>query len=215
MRARAFLVSERSPASAFTETVQAINYSFLYYANDQLQFWLAMLDNSVDDLGPYKRDATITGPGQLVSGRNKVVYQGHAAAALTLPGVPTPPGYSKSVWVNRATLVTGSLLGNAVEGFGFTAAGLTVSHGSQSISAPWSVGDGWHHVLASYDDASAQVALYIDGLLAASGVFDQRPLQTLTAFGGYADLADDLRLYSRGLTDAEVLQLYLGTRAIL
>ncbi|MSR71452.1 MAG: LamG domain-containing protein [Candidatus Taylorbacteria bacterium] len=70
----------------------------------------------------------------------------------------------------------------------------------------------WHHVIATYDGSTA--ALYVDGVLvssgAASGSFTPGAL-TIGSSGAseyYNGLIDDVRIYSRALTAAEVRTLY-------
>lgn len=79
----------------------------------------------------------------------------------------------------------------------------------------------WTHIVASYDPAGTapiQKKIYINGVLSMTGNLTS-PIVYDTSVGGFSTLAaygaagmkgelDDVRIYNRQLTDAEVLELY-------
>lgn len=81
-------------------------------------------------------------------------------------------------------------------------------------------GTGWHHVMYVFDDANNVHTLYLDGLLAASATNTNSIYWTgaTTTFigqhpSGLNDLSgrvDDMRIYGRALTGAEVAALAAG-----
>jgi hypothetical protein len=80
---------------------------------------------------------------------------------------------------------------------------------------------GWHHVAVVMDSAAMQMRLYIDGVAAARGPTTLLPkdlgVTTQNWLGRsqwgdpyYAGSLDDLRIYSRALSEGEILYLAGG-----
>lgn len=217
-RSNAFLISEKDPEDTTVYTLRVVNYSSLYYANDQLQLWLSFVDASYFDRSAYERDGTAVGGSVLVQDavRGKIVHDGAGAGSrVTLPAFDPPSSYTKAAWVNRDDLLTaGQLLSSANESFGFAAgANLQAGHGTVAVSAPWPAAGAWHHAAVVYDAADATMVLYINGV----AVDDQaavavRALAQLTAFDGLLGRADDLRLIHRALEADEVRSIYRASR---
>jgi hypothetical protein len=72
----------------------------------------------------------------------------------------------------------------------------------------------WHHVVIMQDGSQATSAIYVDGVLAATGASADVNGSGPLCLGGAASvseffdgLIDDVRLYRRGLTEEELLQL--------
>jgi hypothetical protein len=88
----------------------------------------------------------------------------------------------------------------------------TIDGNERSVQGPTPVpADGWTHLTAMYD--GARIRLYVNGVLVRTGsrvgniTATTGPLSIggNQAFGQYfAGLIDDLRIYDRALTDAEV-----------
>ncbi len=88
----------------------------------------------------------------------------------------------------------------------------------------WSVAPGWRHVTGTFNDATDKYVVYVDGqkvdertntdpiswnLLNANTRIGGHPAVSNQGFDG---TIDDLRVYNRALTEAEVAQLYLTTK---
>jgi hypothetical protein len=215
---RAFILSERTPKSDITETIQAVNYSFLYYQNDELILWLAFFSANFFDSGPYLYDGVGAGGAAQISDiiRTKFVFDGVGPGSrLTFPAFDPPTSYTKMAWVNRDDQLTaGQLLSNAHESFGFAAsAQLEAGHDGVQVSSAWPEAGAWHHATLTYDAADETMALYVDGALAdiAVGV-PVRASAQLVGLDGLLGRADDVRLYKRALTRSELREIYRTTR---
>jgi hypothetical protein len=213
-RDRAFLVSEREPNSDFTETVRAVNYTFLYYQHDQLLIWLPFTNGTIADESAWDRSvATIGGSTVYDAGRGSDVYQGAGVgSSVALPQFDAPHSYTKSAWVSggaRGTILTGYGEGFLIDGDG----NLSADHDTgAAATAPWPA-DGWHHAAVTYDETEQALTLYVDGVrvggLAPVAASAHAQLQ---AFYDFTGRGDDLRLYPRALTPTEVMTIYRGSR---
>lgn len=215
VQTRAFLVSEREPNSNFTETVRAVNYSFLYYQNDELLLWLGFGSTMFTDCGPYGLDGTASGGGAIVTdGQRGLVYQGAGnGSKITLPTFTAPTSYTKAAWLNPALdSTTTFILNGAHEGFGFVANQLYAGHDGNNFLVPWPADGAWHHVAVSYDDDGHEMAVYLDGLPVALGFNPSRTIAQLQAFLDYNGRGDDLRLWKRALSAKEVRAVYLASK---
>jgi hypothetical protein len=214
-RSRAVIISERDRNTDFTETIRAINYSFLYYQQDELVLWIDFLRADFTDNGPFERNGTpVGGAVTTADAQRGNVYDGAVGRSVTFPNFVPPVSYTKAAWVMRADLTSaGALLGNAHETFGFAAgAALQAGHDGVQVSAPWPEAGHWHHALAAYDADAGTIELYIDGELVDS---DAAPARTLTQLVGFTDtvgLVDDLRLWKRALSPREVIEVYRAGR---
>lgn len=212
---RAFLVTTRDPQSGLTHPLQAVNYSFLYYQNDELVLWLGF-DGSFEDAGPYLRDGAAVGGASIVTdtARQQVANGTGTGSKVTLESFVTPTSYTKAAWVKRADLSTaGGILGNAGETFGFAAgANIQAGHGGVAVQVPWPDATDWHHAAVAFDSASGAMVLYLDGLPVAQGTAASRTISQLTALDGFKGRADELRLWKRSLTASEIRAVYLAER---
>lgn len=213
VQTRAYLITERSAASAFTERVQAINYSFLYYQNDELVLWLDLADGTPADQGPYGRHALVVGDGAwaLDETRGRVYVGAGAGGQLTVQIFDNPTSYTKAAWVRRDDALASGILESAHETFGFAADQLRAGHDGVAVSAPWD--DGWHHAAVSYDQASAEMVLYIDGAAvdSAGGVPVRLDAQLLAA-DDLTGAIQDVRLWKRALVATEIMEVYRASR---
>lgn len=208
---RAFLIGEREPQSAFTESVKAINYSFLYYQHDELVLWVPLFGLSILDWGPDRHSLAPAGLALVADGeRGKNVAEGSGPGTLLdITGLAAPSSYSKIAWLLDPS--AGNLLGNANEAFRIVAGEVEVAHGASSIGFEIPDAD-WHHWAATYDANADLAALYLDGQLVAEGELDARSAATLDAADDLAGRFDDLRLYKRALTAREVRDIYLSSK---
>jgi len=89
------------------------------------------------------------------------------------------------------------------------------------VTAPAALGRGWHHVAVTIDSDNDTMTLYLDGLAAASGAMVRNELNymgsTFFNWVGYSGdtpyfrgYLDDFYLFSRVLSQAEIVKLQLG-----
>lgn len=222
-RPDAFLISEREAESNFTYTIRAINYSSLYYANDQLAVWLDFVSGYAD-AGPFQRDASPAGGGIVNDATRGKVHQG-TGQMIGLPAFNAPASYTKAFWARRNSLGDTSVIFGSVGNAEYVALGggsvVRVNHfGGDILQAAWPGAAGeWHHVAVTYDAADGTLVIYIDGAPAAALAGAGRgPIGPLNAVGwnggfGHAGGLDDIRLLTRALSAFEVRALYRSTRA--
>ncbi len=212
VRSRAYLVTERSRQSDFTESVQAVNYSPLYYANDQLALWLNFTTTTLEDDSPFLETLDQAGSGSIQEdvNRDKLVWAGSADTTIAVPDLLAPASYTKTAWLNTST--GGSIIGTDVETFAVAGNTITAGHAT-AINAPWISGT-WHHAAVTYDADSQDMVLYVDGLPVANGTIAQRALHAMSALNGLVDRADDVRLYTRALAPEEIRALYISTPSV-
>lgn len=218
-RPDAFLISEREPASNFTFTVRAINYSPLYYANDQLAV-LIDFESGYQDAGPFQRDAALVGGGSAIvtdATRGKVHHG--TGQQIALPAFNAPASYTKAVWVKGGFgAVLSTPIGAGYERFHFEAGQINVSHSSGGgVNAAWPDDGTWHHAAVTFDAATGEVVVYVDGETAAVGAAVQRTLAPIYASGfvgayGFVGSLDNIRLMTRAFSPAEVRAIYRSTR---
>ncbi len=222
VQTRAFLVSEREPNSNFTETLRAVNYTFLYYQHDELLFWLDFGLSAYDDSGPYRYPVT-PGPdaGMATDPTRGPVFDG-AGGVLTISAeLVAPASYTKSAWIK--TTEGGNILSSATgtaEVFwisgGFLQAGHAGTYGI--VAAGWPDDAQWHHAAVTYDADDAELVLYIDGLEVDRADAPGRTLGRLNGFGfgggnGLVGRGDDVRLWKRALSAKELRAVYLASQA--
>lgn len=215
VQTRAFLVTEREPQSNFTETVRAVNYSFLYYQHDELVLWLPFNDGTYRDQGPYSHGEVPTGSQALVydAQRSGNVLSSNGGS-IAFPDFYPPLSYTKAAWVKMPDLLdTEIILIGPHEAFHIVGPNIVAQHGTSAIGAAWPTDGAWHHTVATFDAGSRRAVLYLDGHQVASGVLDARTLSTQTAFANYHGKADDLRVWKRALSPTEVRAVYLGSKA--
>ena len=162
-------------------------------------------------------------------------FNGTTNSVIT-PGIALGSTFSVSVWANPAvtaqvgysrileTQFSGGLyLGVDVSGTKFkfivnAAAGATGNCGSAyGCAEGGTITSGWHLVTGTYDGATAK--LYVDGAVVASDTFTAPPNANyplyvaryyLTNGYGWNGVLDEVRLYNRALSAAEVAALYTG-----
>lgn len=212
---RAFIVTEREPQSGFTERVSGVNYSFLYYQNDQLALWLPIFGTAVEELS-VNRLAVVEAGAVVVAlseDRGKKVIASEAGTGLTFPDAAVAPAsYTKAGWVMIDVDAAANLLGNASEFWGPDGTGNFVAHhgaGAVSLALP-GLGE-WHHWAAAYDAVAERLTLTLDGVAVDQQAGVARgTLAAPTALNGLQGQLDDLRLWTRALTRRELLDVYRG-----
>lgn len=218
-RSRAYLIVEREPNSNFTENVRAINYSPMYYINDEIVTWFAFSEPTFRDQSPWQRD----GDGLDVGGftvdddRGKFVFEAAVVGEeVSFSAFDPPASYSKAAWVLRTEDTDANVLGSAVSGevFGFDVGGnFNVEQGGDGATTVAGPLDEWHHYAATYDALTEELVLYIDGVAVETAADVARgDLEQLTALVDLVGRVDDLRLWKKALDATEVLALYRATR---
>ncbi|MEU4832096.1 LamG-like jellyroll fold domain-containing protein [Streptosporangium sp. NPDC023615] len=95
--------------------------------------------------------------------------------------------------------------------------GGTTGYGVWVDSAKLAAADTWTHLVGIYDAGASKIRIYVDGVL--SGEADYQPAETVTGgpfrIGGYRSgfqflqgSVDDMRLYQRALSLADIKKLY-------
>lgn len=197
---------------------------------DGLVGWWAGDGNPVDLAG--SRHGTPVGGAGYAAGRVDRAFSFDGTGRVDVPGVPDPGAapFSVEFWLKANVAGAGTyLLGkshpdggqgwdvrldaNRVQVVGLNGWGFTITSGA-SISV-----GAWHHVALSA--AASAVELWIDGALA--GTSARSPigatanpfrLAFTTSFGGSAldGLLDEVSLYDRALSSAEIRAAYAGAR---
>lgn len=208
LRSRLFLVTEREPESNFTESVRAINYSFLYYMNDQLQLWLPAGLDGLLDRSAYRRHPAPSGTSPTLSSDSGVNQQvivaagagNHMDVTLDLPG-----SYSVAAVVKS---VSGMLFQTASASVEFDSGDLIVTHGAGSVSVELGV-VSWTPVLISYDADEQLVRVYTLEEIGGGALVNHSgdELDLLKDFSGRLF---DLRVWPRALTRSEALEVNLS-----
>ncbi len=229
-RTNAFLVSEKEPKNNFEYTIRAVNYSPLYYQNDELQLWFNFNDQTYNDKSAFLRNGTKIGSGSIVNDATRgYVYQGVTAGdKISLPAsFNAPASYTKIAWVystgnaTHKNILSDTIGNREVFYLSASSGNLEAGHNAAwvGISAPMPSLNTWHHVALTYDAATLTMKLYINGVLVdtASSVA-QRTLGNVQigCYGASSDSfingkLDDVRLYKRALTDDEIKQIYRTT----
>lgn len=216
VQTRAFLVSEREPNGNFTETLRAINYSFLYYQHDELVLWFPFSDGNFYDDGPYLHDGSPSGTLSTTadSGRNKVVAS-CGGGTLAVPGFTIPGSYTKAAWLKASSLGGDRAILDAVnasDSFRLAGNNLRVQHGATNLETPWPTDGEWHHAAVAYDVDSGDATLFVDGLAETEGTLPARTPAGQQAFASFLGRADDLRVWKRALSPTEMRAVFLSTR---
>jgi hypothetical protein len=217
VQTRAFLLTEREPQSNFTETVRAINYSFLYYQHDQLALWLSLSQQNLYDGSPYYNDGVASGGLSIVADADRPPFAilADGTGSIAFPGFAMPESYTKAVWLRAGSLDSNPIIissTNATERFQFVGGALTAGHNGNQLSAPWPSDGGWHHAAVAYDAADGIAALHVDGVRLDQQAIGPRVPTAIGALGAYIGRTSDLRIWKRALTSREVRAVYLGSK---
>ena len=158
-------------------------------------------------------------------------FNGNTSSVVT-PSLPLGSTFSITAWVNPSTTQQGYIriaetqfnlgfyLGTDVTGTKYkfivnSGSGSTGNCGANyGCAEEGTIGTGWHLVTATYDGAAAK--LYVDGVVIATDTFTapsqaNLPLYIGSYYGGgygWKGSEDEVRLYNRALTSAEVGNIY-------
>ncbi len=197
-----------------------------------MQAWYR-LEGDATDAGSYGNDGTLVGNVQFVSGKSGALaaqFDGSANTFISMPRsvstnftisfwVKTTAAGGSGQWYNGQGLVDGEVFGVAND-FGISLVGNCAAFGvgnpDITILSTNLINNGaWHHVAATRDAVSGLMCLYVDGSLQASitGPTGLRAapanlrigsLQTGVAGGFLAGTMDDVQIFDRVFSAAEV-----------
>lgn len=227
---KAFLITDKSHNSRITYTLNAVNYSHMYYHADGLIFYLPVSSDIVGeemfDRSPYERPNTgVTGDTTADSLRG-LVYNGTLAStgiAVQMIAAALTNGYSKLCWIMKTTGTgSGTILSSTSttdEIFEVNAAVVLRAGHNNTIhvaTSTFSI-NIWHHCAVTYNVFTGVMLLYLDGELVATATsVPNRVLSGLSAFksangtfgGVLVGKADYLRYYCRELTPEMIRETY-------
>ena len=225
-REQAFLVTEKEPQDRFTSIVRAVNYSPKYYDKDGLRYWLPFNDQTFNDAGPIQISGTPNNTAAVVAdGTRGFAYEGSTTTDyVSAPDLTGAESYTKAAWVYKTNDgVTSNILGaNGGNNEAFFIHGSTSqirsghSGSFTQVTYPM-VFDQWVHLAVTYDADTTTLKLYVNGEeVSANTSVAQRTLIELMPMGYNANNAfrgrvDDLRYYTRPLSDYEIKSLYQRT----
>ncbi|MCC6494495.1 MAG: hypothetical protein IT424_15910 [Pirellulales bacterium] len=182
------------------------------------------------DSSSYARTGSVVGAGSWTSAvRHRGLGLGGAGKVQTASLLNNPYNISLAAWVKlNAPDASGAdviSLGDRVV-LRITATAISVSYftgsGFQTLSYNVVLGDaGWHHLAATFDDPANSLRLYLDGVQVASSAptasINYTGGGTATVAGAHGNagtgndldgILDDVRIYGKILTAAEVRELY-------
>lgn len=90
------------------------------------------------------------------------------------------------------------------------------AYGIGTVQSNTSIDDNWHHIAVSFKDSSNTVKFYLDGKYDGSATLaltsdDATDVLATSFSSGPSPIIDDIRFYSRVLTDAEIAKVFLTT----
>lgn len=215
-RIRRFLVLKRDRQEKTTHRVQAINYSFLYYMQDETVLWLSFDGSAYLDDGPYRLDPVVVGPPlspDPTTYRGNVYRSHEPGHVVTFPPFTPPTSYTIAAWLRRDDrTASGSILGSDAQTFGFAGAQLQAGNPAQAVAAAWPDDALWHYAVVTFDEDAEEMVLLIDGVeVDVAETVPAAAASQLVAFRDYVGDADDLRMWRRTLTLAEINEVYRST----
>lgn len=230
---KAFMLSERSNLDRMTSSVSATNYSPRFYLEEGLN--LRMVQGHEDASG-FRRTLTPSSAAAdtVVDAVRGLVHRGGttSGAQVAVSGLIGTLSYSVAAWIRKDTLggtfasgVLSSTTGagaSVEQGILFPSSDTIVQmrhRGDIYLAAQWPAANAWHHLVVTYDAATGDAAMYIDGEEADTAAsVPQRTLGPL-AVGNYSagltfvGRLDDVRHYCRALSEEDARALYRSSRA--
>lgn len=224
---KAFLVTEKQSKGRMLYTLQAINYSHMYYAADALNLWIIpsteIAGEEMFDRSPYERvnlgDNTMVGSdpvwGPVYDSTVGFLTNSNVFANISI-------GYTKMCWVkcdggSTNNTILSTAVGSGTERFAINASNRIVAghNGTDHCSGviPGSVTD-WHHYGVSYDAVTGYMFVTVDGEMVDDAfTVPNRVLSALAAFnsdahGALNGQAKHLREYSRPFSPAMLREHY-------
>lgn len=227
---KAFLITDKSHNSRITYTIQAVNYSHMYYHADGLIYYLPVSSDvsgeEMFDRGPYERPTTATTADTDIDSLRGLVYNGTlASAGIVVPTIAAviTSGYSKLCWIKKtsgsghATILSSTSVTNEI--FEADASVILRAGHNNTVhvaTSAFSI-NAWHHCAVTYNVITQIMRLYLDGeLVASASSVPNRTLSQLSAFksvngsfgGVLVGQADYFRYYCRELTPEMIRETY-------
>lgn len=212
---RAYLVTgRRTGSSHMTCSVDAVNYSHLYYFADGLSAWVDFAHGLLDQ-SPHRRTFSNTG-GVVSAGQ----WQGENGDSFESETDGATASYTNILFVTATSTPTHSGLiqsGNDdSEEFAITVGDqLVAGHaGTPAVLADYSTFTGAEHMVAlSYDAAADRMALFIDGVLVDEATVSASALTGETRYlDDFEGSCRWLARWHRALSDREIMEIYLRHR---
>ncbi|TWT85742.1 hypothetical protein Pla123a_05490 [Posidoniimonas polymericola] len=188
---------------------------------------------TANDSSSYNHDGAVSGTTAWTDGkRDNALTVGSGGKVQVATELGEPGSFTVAGWANTtgydthgATILTvgdavGLLSHSAAKGapsLAFWNGGVLEEFGASGGST---VGTGWRHYAATFDGATKQVRLYLDGVLVGSATSSGNPSFTVGSQTTAGDEAtpyysshltgslDDLRVYNYAMSQAEVVELY-------
>jgi hypothetical protein len=196
--------------------------------------WYRAEGNGADSIG--SNAATLSGSPSTVTGYvgQALSFNGSNYMSAADSASLRPASVSLEAWVNftslpaigtivSKTVGTGNLNSYSLWYQGGALNGIAGGSGA-AVSYSWAPLTGtWHHVAYTFDSSGGAQALYIDGAQVAGGTnavsisYDSHPLmigaevENESVQFGFPGVIDELALYSRALTAAEVQNIYYAS----
>lgn len=186
---------------------------------------------SVTDSSGLSRTGTVTGTATWVSAVRDNGFDFNGSTKIQYNGLlNNPANLTLAAWANVDAIDSGG--GSEIISIGdYALMRVTATHvhvylynGStwaDSSATYLSVGAGWHHYAATFDDAANEVKIYIDGQLAStttvstSTTYSGQGTATVVGRHGNGNTAydmdgriDDVRVYNYPLSQSEIAVLY-------
>lgn len=189
---------------------------------------------TASDSSTYNRPGTVTGTASWVTGRRQNAFDFNGSTKIEVNSLlGSPTSFSLACWARIDVSDTSGAEGISVgdylvlrlhdtSGGGPTGRFYYGSGSYRSVSYSTSfVARGWHHFAVTFDDATDNLKLYIDGVNVATtsttSSISWSGLGTTTRLGAHGNTStaydldgavDDARVYSKALTQSEIADLY-------
>lgn len=211
---RAYLVTGRRSAGNLTNSIDAVNYSHMYYFADGLSAWVDFAHGLLDQ-SPHRR--VFDNTGGVVSGGQ---WQGENGDSFETTIDGATASYTNILFITADSAPTHSGLiqsGNDnSEEFAITVGDqLVAGHsGTPSVLADYSTFTGAEHMVAlTYDAVTDRMALFIDGVLVDEATVSDSALTGETRYlEDYEGSCRWLARWHRALSDREIMEVYLRNR---
>jgi hypothetical protein len=180
------------------------------------------------DYSMFGNNGTVNGATwNATGGRNGTgAYNFTGANNITITAVNlSNRSFTLEAWVRRSSAGTndyifggGSAASNLGLHFGFLSTDvIRFGFYSNDLDTVATYADtGWHHVVGTYNQASKNKTIYVDGVQVASAIATADYGSNLTTLGGaswsgtgmFGGYMDEVRIYNRSLSAAQILALY-------
>jgi hypothetical protein len=212
---RAYLITSRRATSNLTHSVEAVNYSHMYYIADGMSAWVDFVGGLVD-LSPYRR--SFVNSGASITGGQ---WQGVPGESFEDPGTDiSTASYTSALFITATAAPTHSGLiqpgNNTSEEFAITVGNLLVAGhaGSYQVGVDYTDFLASEHMVAvSYDAVTDRMALSIDGALVDEATVAGSDLSGVIRYlEDFEGSCRWLARWHRALSERELMEIYLRNR---